>query len=137
MTSIVPDGETKHSLEPGNGVSAEALVERHDRFDVAMRAKRVAPRRCFAAQIIGVVDLPVAYHPDIAIRTLERLIASGEIHDSKPSGADACAFVPDDTFAIRSAVLEGRGHASNRFRMAQLGAPPGARYRAEDAAHGP
>src|SRR5439155_26845270 len=97
----------------------------------------------FTSQIIGVVDLAVAHHPDLAIGALERLIAGREIHDGEPASADARALMPDDAFAIRPAVLEGCGHARDRFWMAQRRAPPApsapprARYRAEDAAHGP
>src|SRR3989442_7326741 len=46
LARVVPDRESKHSLEPGNRVGAEALVEGHDCFDVATRAERIAPRRC-------------------------------------------------------------------------------------------
>src|SRR5437667_1789440 len=124
LARIVPDRESKHPLEPGNRVGAEALVEGHDCFDVATRAEGIAPRRCFTSQIIGVVDLAVTHHPDLAIGALERLIAGREIHDGEPAGADARALMPDDAFAIRPAVFEGRGHARDRFWVAQRRAPP-------------
>ena len=64
-----------------------------------------------------------------------RLIAGREIHDREPARPDARALVADDAFAVGPAVAQGGGHPLEGVRMAERRLT--ARYRAEDAAHGP
>src|SRR5206468_2169294 len=141
--AVVPDGEPEHALEPRDGVGSIALVKRNDRFDVAAGAKWIVPSGSggFAAQIVRVVDLAVAHHPDLAVGALEWLITGGEIHDGEAARADACALMADDALPVGAAMLQRRRHARDVIRIAQRCAPPPPpavrRYRPEDAAHGP
>src|SRR5438132_4574528 len=135
LARVVPDGQPEHSLEARDGVRPKPVVVRYDRLDVAVRAERVAPGARFAAQVGRVVDLAVADHPDLAVRTLERLVAGREVHDREAPRADSGPLVSDDAFAVRAAVAERGRHSRERLRLPQRTFPP--RYRAEDAAHGP
>src|SRR5439155_15135380 len=72
---IVPHGEPEHALQPAHRVRAEARVQRDDGLDVALRPEGVARRGALAAERGRVVNLPVAYHPDRAVRALEGLVS--------------------------------------------------------------
>src|SRR5262249_2037302 len=91
------------------------------------------PAGRLASQLGGVVDLAVADHPDGSVRTLERLIAGGEIHDGEAAGADAGPVMSDDALAVGAPMRERRRHGGGMVRMAERA--PGERHHSEDAAH--
>src|SRR5207245_2111927 len=83
-------------------------------LDVAVRAERVAPGARFAAQVGRVVDLAVADHPDLAVRTLERLVAGREVHDRGAPRARSGPRVSDGASAGRAPVAGVGGQSRER-----------------------
>ena len=133
FVAVVPYRQAEHPLEPSDAVRAEAFIQRHDRLDVARRAERIACEGLLAAQLRGVVDLAVADHPDGAVRTLERLVAGGQVHDGEPAGPQPRALVAHDALAVGTAVGERGTHGGEAIGMRERGARE--RDGAEDAAH--
>jgi len=102
--SVVANGQPEHPVERRNRVGAEVEVERDDGLDVGMRAIGIVA--ITLTDLRRVVDLAVAFQPDVLLRIGERLIgAFVKIDDAQTFGADRRGGIAQNGAAVRTAIL--------------------------------
>src|SRR5579872_6059313 len=121
----VPDGESKHAVEPlGNPVSP-LQIPAEDHFRIAARSEAVAEALQLLAQFHEVINLSVVDESsDRAAIFLcqHRLRATDEIDDRKPPMPESYAPVDPYTLVIRPALRQRRGHGGNDIRVSRKAA---------------
>ena len=114
---LVPQGKSKHAVEPLDEIGTFLLVEMHQHLGIAIRAEPMAARFEVPAQSGIVVDFAVAGDPHVAPLVLHRLATvRREVHDAQAPKAERHltrrrAVQP---LVVGAAVRQGLAHRNGR-----------------------
>ena len=103
--AAIPDREAEHSVELRDRVGAAIEIQRNDRLDIGVRSKRIVGKS--RADLRGVVDLAVAFEPDLRAGRRKRLIgALVQVDDAQALGADDGIGMRQHRAAVGSAMAQ-------------------------------
>src|SRR5688572_18311564 len=107
----IPQGDRELPVEIVDEVQPALFIEMHDRFGVAVRAKRVAAFYEVLTQLDVVEDLAVERDPDRAVFVAQRLLARAQVDDGQAAMTQPDAGLDVIALLVRPTVQQRASHA--------------------------